>query len=136
MAAYENGLTAGNSQPVETHSTHTLDSIGTYPKRRNTLVAGILASLLDARRMTGLGAVRGASTTRLAAHIHVLRTKYSWPIESKDLIVATADGRIETVSEYGLSDAVLQRAFDAGSDDFCESVRVARAKLRGAHHGK
>jgi hypothetical protein len=81
-----NGLTAGNSQPAIENATHTQDStaiaasIGGFPSRHNTVTAEVLCRLISGENLTGMDAVFGCSTTRLAAVIHYLTEKYGWSI--------------------------------------------------------
>ena len=46
--------------------------IGTFPTRLNTVTAEVLGRLLEGESLTGMDAVFGCSTTRLAAVIHYL----------------------------------------------------------------
>lgn len=131
-----NGLTDGNSQPAIEHSTHTQDSkataasIGAFPSRHNTVTAEVLSRLIGGENLTGMDAVFGCSTTRLAAVIHYLAEKYGWTIDYADIDVGTNDGRVVLIRAYFLTRATIRRAFDAGALAFCRSVREARAKRR------
>jgi hypothetical protein len=94
---------------------------GTFPAKRATVTAEVLARLLAAEKMTGLGAVSDASTTRLAAFVHYLAKEYG------------RDGRVAWVAwvaEYSLSADTIAAAMAAGAADWCASVRRARALLR------
>lgn len=105
--------------------------VGKFMARRNTVRAEILARLLNGERLTGLDAVAGSSTTRLAAAIHALRTKYGWPIEGQDHDVGCRDGRVSEVAAYFMSHQNILAAFNAGASDFIKSVfeqRKARRK--------
>ena len=105
--------------------------IGSFMARRNTVRAETLARLLNGERLTGLGAVAESSTTRLAAAVHVLRTKYGWPIEGQDLDVGCKDGRVSEVAVYFMTCESILAAFNAGASDFIKSVfeqRKARRK--------
>lgn len=73
-------------------------TVGKFMARRNTVRAETLARLLNGERLTGLDAVAGCSTTRLAAVVHALRTKYGWPIEGQDHDVGCRDGRVSEVA--------------------------------------
>jgi len=103
---------------------------GTLPKRKNTVVAAVLASLLESRAMTGMESVFKQSTTRLGAVIHYLENKYDWQIPRRDVATGTSDGRVANVSAYWLPQATIANAFDAGARDWIESVKAARTERR------
>ncbi len=131
-----NGLTAGNSQPAIANTTHTPDSktvaasVGAFPSRHNTVTAEVLCRLIGGENLTGMDAVFGCSTTRLAAVIFYLTEKYGWTIDYVDIDVGTNDGRVVLIRAYFLPRASIRRAFDTGALEFCRSVREARAKRR------
>lgn len=105
--------------------------VGTFMARRNTVRAEILARLLNGERLTGLDAVTGCSTTRLAPVIHALRTMYGWSIDSHEHDVGCRDGRVSEVAAYFMSHQNILSAFNAGASDFIKSVfeqRKARRK--------
>ena len=130
-----NGLDATNDQPAKTQTKHATDFkantvfIGDFPTRRNTVTAEILARLLDGENLTGMDAVFSAGTTRLSSSIHTHR-RNSWPIEAVDKVVGTNDGRVSEIRVYYLPTAAIELAFKNGPQEFCQSVKVARAKLR------
>lgn len=98
--------------------------------RINTVRSHVLASLLESKVLTGMDSVFQQSTTRLAAVIHVLKHKYSWPIECHDVAVGTTDGRVETITSYWLRQETIAKAFDEGARDWVDSVKAARAERR------
>ena len=104
--------------------------IGTFPTRHNTVTAEVLGRLLDGESLTGMDAVFGCSTTRLAAVIHYLAGEYCWSIDHVDMEVGTNDGRVTLIRAYFLPRAVIRKAFDAGALAFCRSVKAARAATR------
>ena len=104
--------------------------IGTFPTRHNTVTAEVLGRLLDGESLTGMDAVFGCSTTRLAAVIHYLAGEYCWSIDHVDMEVGTNDGRVTMIRAYFLPRAVIRKAFDAGALAFCRSVKAARAATR------
>jgi hypothetical protein len=104
--------------------------IGTFPVRHNTVTSEVLRRLLNGEHLTGMDAVFGCSTTRLAANIHYLSKKYYWNVDHVDIDVGTNDGRVAMVRAYFLPRASIRRAFDAGALEFCRSVNEARAKRR------
>lgn len=130
-----NGLDATNDQPAKTQTKHATDFktntvfIGDFPARHNTVIAEILARLLNGENLTGMEAVFCASTTRLSSPIHILR-KDGWRIEAVDKVVGTNDGRVSEICVYYLHTAAIRLAWKNGAQEFCQSVKVARAKLR------
>jgi hypothetical protein len=104
--------------------------IGTFPTRHKTVTAEVLCRLCNGENLTGMDAVFGCSTTRLAAVIHYLAEKYGWNIDHVDIDVGTNDGRIAVIRAYFLPRAAIRRAFDGGALEFCRSVKEARAKTR------
>lgn len=104
--------------------------IGTFPTRHNTVTAEVLCRLLEGENLTGMDAVFGCSTTRLAAVIHYLAGEYCWTIDHVDIDVGTNDGRVTLIRAYFLQRAVIRKAFDAGALAFCRSVKAARAATR------
>lgn len=105
-------------------------TLGALPYRVNTVTAGVLAYLLEGRAPTGMGAVLKQSTTRLAAYIHRLASKYEWPIETRSVAAGTNDGRETWVSVYWLSQDTIAAAFDAGAREWIERVKEASARRR------
>ena len=103
---------------------------GTYPAKRATVTADVLARLLAAERLTGLGAVTDASTTRLAAVVDYLQDRYGWTIERTDKATGCRDGRVAWVSVYWLAPEVIAQAIAAGAAVWCADVRAARLRLR------
>lgn len=103
---------------------------GKLPKRKNTVVAAVLASLLESRAMTGMESVFKQSTTRLGAVIHYLENKYDWQIPRRSVATGTNDGRVAEVSAYWLPQATIAQAFEAGARDWIESVKAARTERR------
>ncbi len=104
--------------------------IGTFPTRLNTVTAEVLGRLLEGESLTGMDAVFGCSTTRLAAVIHYLTGEYAWAVDHVDMEVGTNDGRMTVIRAYFLPRAVIRKAFDAGALAFCRSVKAARAATR------
>ena len=103
---------------------------GKLPKRKNTVVAAVLASLLESKSLTGMESVFKQSTTRLGAVIFYLENKYDWQIPRRDMATGTSDGRIASISAYWLPQATIASAFDAGALDWIESVKAARTERR------
>lgn len=103
---------------------------GGLPTRKNTVVAAVLASLLESKAMTGMESVFKQSTTRLGAVIHYLENKYDWQIPRRDVATGTSDGRVANISAYWLPQATIAQAFEAGARDWIESVKTARTERR------
>lgn len=103
---------------------------GTLPCRVNTVTAGVLAYALEGRTSTGMAAVSGHSTTRLAAFICYLAKKYNWTFETCSRFEGTKDGRETPISVYWLSQGTIAAAFDAGAREWIERVKEASASRR------
>lgn len=103
---------------------------GQLPKRKNTVVAAVLASMLESKTMTGMESVFKQSTTRLGAVIHYLENKYAWQIPRREFATGTSDGRVANVSAYWLPQVTIAQAFDAGAREWIESVKAERAERR------
>lgn len=103
---------------------------GAFPSKHNSVTADVLVRLIQGEKLTSMDAVFAASTTRLASKIHVLRHKNGWDVLSIPSVIHTVDGRFAEVSEYSLSAASIEAAMAVGGTQFCESVRVARDRLR------
>ena len=112
------------------HSSAEFTAPGTYPVRLDTVVAEVLARLLNHESLTGMEAVFGASTTRLAAVVHYLESDYGWTIDRRDMAAGCKDGRVAWVTEYRLNPLTIEAAMAAGAGKWCADVRRARAALR------
>lgn len=122
-----------NARPLqaeESSAPSSADFTATFPRRHYTVAAEVLRQLLEGERLTGLDAVFGAHTTRLAAVIHYLEKDYGWEIARTDKTVGTVDGRVTDVREYFLSPDRLRQALDAGAAAYVLAVSDARAKQR------
>lgn len=103
---------------------------GQLPERKSTVTADVLAYLLEGKTITGMDAVFGQHTTRAAAFIHTLESRYGWTIDRQDVATGTNDGRIAWITSYWLSKGARETAFKAGARPWVEQVKAARAKLR------
>jgi len=110
--------------------------LGTFPKRRDTVIAEVLARLLEGEKLTGMDGVFDCNTTRFADQVHELRRRHGWRIESPDVQVRTNDGRSVPVAEYWLPPEVREAAAAACGVEFCSEVRAARAELRASARGR
>jgi hypothetical protein len=103
---------------------------GSFPARKNTVTAEVLAALLESKVLTGLEAVFKANTTRLAASVEYIHREYNWPIERRAVAYGTDDGRIPTVKNYWFAQETIARAFEAGAREWIDAVKLARAARR------
>jgi hypothetical protein len=131
-------MQSGRPHKVETTALDKRDSTpGILPRRVNTVLAGVLADFLDAHTVTGMEAVFKQSTTRAAAVVHYLETRYDWSIERRDVVTGTNDGRIASIKVYWLSAASREAAFKNGARAWVNDVRAAATKRRkGARKAK
>lgn len=132
-ALLEGGAIMENARP-QTSETSAPDkrnyTPGTLPKRINTVIAAVLAGLLESNTLTGMESVFKQSTTRLGAAIYRLEHDYGWRIDRRDIATGTNDGRIATISAYWLPQATIAQAFDAGAREWIDKVKAARAERR------
>ncbi len=105
-------------------------SIGSFPIRKDTVTAEVLAQLLRGKTLTGLDSVKKANTTRLGAFIFTIEKDYDWTIARHDVFVGTGDGRMPTITAYYLEPSTICAAFDHGALEFCRAVDIARNKQR------
>ncbi len=125
-----------NTTEVMPSAVERLDSIGTFPKRKNTVLAGVLAHLLTGHELTSMDAVRGSNTTRLSGAIVALAAtgarsnRYHWPISYEDFEVDTADGRVANVRRFWIAPETRQAALLAGAAQWCHDVRLERSQRR------
>lgn len=91
-----------------------------YPDA-STVKAAVLAALLRGQRLTSLDSWIAHGTSRLAAHIHILRG-LGWPIDAEDVVVITADGRKANVARYTIPLGVIVDTGDRGLE-FINAVR-------------
>lgn len=117
-------------QKAESSALNSVKFTGAFPTRRNTVTAEVLSRLCNGENLTGMDAVFGCSTTRLAAVIHYLAEEYGWNVDHVDIDVGTNDGRMAVIRAYFFPRATIRHAFDRGALEFCRSVKDARAKTR------
>lgn len=103
---------------------------GRWPVKRKTACAEVLADLLDGIILTGMDAVFGVGTTRLAAHIGYLEGIYEWRFARRERVIACSDGRTATIMTYRLDPSTILLADALGAVAWCAQVRAARAALR------
>jgi len=129
----KNGQPRNEAEPSalsSVDSTQTSEICISFPVRYNTVTAEVMARLFQGETLTGMDAVLGMSTTRLAAFINSIGDKYISKIERVDINVGTKDGRVAEIRAYFLSRVFIRKAFDMGALEFCRSVASARAKQR------
>ena len=112
------------------HSSAKFTAPGRFPERLDTVTAEVLVRLLNHESLTGMEAVFGASTTRLAAVVFYLESDYGWSIERRDMAAGCKDGRVAWVTEYRLNPLTIEAAMAAAAGKWCADVRRARAALR------
>jgi len=103
---------------------------GILPARCDTVIAAVLAALLEGRELTGMDSVIQHNTTRLGGVIYQLERTYGWHIERRDIATGTSDGRIATITAYWLTYKAVAQAFDAGASEWIDRVHAARAERR------
>jgi hypothetical protein len=103
---------------------------GRLPTRNATACAEVLSRVLSGEVLTGMDAVSGASTTRLAAHVGYLESQWGWWFERGSKVVGCSDGRVVTITTYAMSDATIARVMASGGKEWCAEVRCARTALR------
>lgn len=91
-----------------------------YPSS-DSVKGRVLADLLRGHQLTPLNAWVELGTSRLAAHIHILRG-LGWPIDAEDVVVITADGRKANVARYTIPLDVIVETGDRGLA-FIDAVR-------------
>lgn len=124
----KNAPTTNSDESAQTKRNFTI--VGTLPKRQDTVIAGVLAFLLMYRTLTGMHAVFSLSTTRLAAVIHALETRWGWNISRHDVVVHTDDGRTTSVTAYWLPATAINQVLAMGAYTWIEGVRTARVKRK------
>ena len=134
------GKTMKNARPqqVETSAKDTFHSTaGILPKHPDTVLAGVLAELLEGHALTRMDAAFEQYANRAAAVIHCLVTRYAWNIERRDIATATGDGRIVSATAYWMTIRVREAAFKAGARPWIQKATSAANKRRkSASHAK
>ncbi|MCX4146754.1 MULTISPECIES: hypothetical protein [Paraburkholderia] len=125
-------------QQVETSAKDTFHSTaGILPTRRNTVLAGVLAELLEGHTLTSMDAVFKQYANRAATVIHCLEARYAWNIERRDIATAVNDGRVVWVTAYWMTIHVREAAFKAGARAWIQKATSAANKRRkSASHAK
>lgn len=101
------------------------------PKRKSSVIASVLADLLSGGVINSIDSADDLSTTRLKDNISTLRKRYGWEaIESSPVAKATADGRVQWVSQYWLPINIIDTHSDEQTRNWIKEVRAARGKKR------
>ena len=123
----KNAPTAFSNESAENKRDYTC---GILPHRVDTVVAEMLALLIEGRELTSMEAVFGQSTTRLSAHVYRAKERYCWQVKRKNVAVGTKDGRVVEVVRYWLPAEVREAALNSGARAWIERVKMARASRR------
>ncbi|CAB3778558.1 hypothetical protein [Paraburkholderia caffeinilytica] len=125
-------------QQVETSAQDTFNSTaGIFPKRPETVLAGVLAKLLEGHTLTSMDAVFKQYANRAETVIHCLEARYAWNIERRDIATATGDGRVVWVTAYWMTIHVREAAFKAGARAWIpETELTAKKRRKSANQGK
>jgi len=104
-------------------------SVLTYPTKLNSVLAAVVADLLQQQHLSGKTCWLEHGSSRLSHHIWVLN-RSGWPIQWTDVIVPTSDGRRVMIRQYYLPPEVI--ALEGGRGQaFARAVRDARNVLKG-----
>lgn len=101
-----------------------------FPPSRDSVLADMLADLLEGKKPTGLSVWREQGSSRAAHHKWELKHKYDWPIETETVAKGTSDGRVSDIECYYLPPEVITQAFSCGAEVFIKDTRLARARKR------
>lgn len=82
-----------------------------FPPVLDSVIAEVLACLLDGQTITQREAYDRLSTVNIARTIFDLR-RYGWPVITTDETAHTRDGRIATYGRYSLPADVIERYAD------------------------
>jgi hypothetical protein len=105
--------------------------IPVLPKRKSSVIATVLADLLSGGVINSIDSADDLSTTRLKDNISTLRKRYGWEaIESSPVAKATADGRVQWVSQYWLPINIIDAHSNEQTRNWIKEVRVARGNKR------
>jgi hypothetical protein len=118
-------------QQVETSAKDPFHSTaGILPTHPDTVLAGVLAELLEGRTLTGMDAAFEQYANRAAAVIHCLEARYAWSIERRDIAMATGDGRVAPATAYWMTIHVREAAFKAGARAWIQKATSVANKRR------
>lgn len=117
-------LDNAHGQAGEVGTAETTQGQFSYP-RPSSVKGRVLADLLDGLHITHMDVWNRHGSSR-AAH-HVLRLRQAgFPVETRDIIVPTRDGRNACIAEYSLPRLTIEQAGERGR----RFVEAARAGVR------
>jgi len=125
----KNARTTNSNASAQDKREYTIDFI---PRRMATILAGVLARLLEGGRpLTTWDGVEEFRTLHLDAAIRTLKKKYQWPIQSIDIPTRMPDGTIFYVTGYKLPQVAIDYAYSRlGAHSWIRAVKVAQARKR------
>lgn len=106
------------------------NAILSYPPRKASACAEVLARLLAGEVLTSSDTLDKCATMRAAAHVDYLEKRYAWPVVSDRRAAGCTDGRVTIVAVYRLPQETIAAARADGAAAWCAEVRKARAALR------
>ena len=83
-----------------------------FPPVLDSVIAEVLACLLDGQTITQRESYEHFSTVNIARTIHDLRHFYGWPVITTPEESPTRDGRIARYARYSLASDVIARHTD------------------------
>lgn len=83
-----------------------------FPPVLDSVIAEVLACLLDGKTITQRESYERFSTVNIARTIHDLRHNYGWPVITTPEESPTRDGRIARYARYSLASDVIARYAD------------------------
>ena len=110
---------------------HPITLIGTFPKRKASVVALVLAKLLVGQKVNAIEFVAEAQTSRVKDLVASLRRHHGWgAICSEKVALETADGRVQWVHQYWLPEDVI---IETRTNDTLEWVKKVLDLRRLSH---
>lgn len=123
----KNAPTTNSSESVPNKRDYTP---GTLPIRRNTVMAAVLAGLLESKVITSVDSVIAQSAPPLTTVIRTLEKRYNWKIERRDVATGKNDGRIECDTAYLLPEETITQAHEMGVQSWIDDVHAAHGKIK------
>jgi hypothetical protein len=124
-----NAHTYGNERAFDSHE----DAMcGLLPRRRGTIVAGVLARLFEGGSpLTAWDGVEEFRTRHLDKAVRSLKLEYGWPIESIVFPTYKRDGTIHYVTGYKLPEGAIDYAYRTlDAKLWIQTVKLAQAAKR------
>lgn len=125
----QNAYACGNERAFDSHE----DTMhGLMPRRRGTIVAGVLARLIEGGSpLTAWDGVEEFRTRHLDKAVRSLKLGYGWPIESIVFPTYKRDGTIYYVTGYKLPQGAIDYAYRTLDAKFwIQTVKLAQAAKR------